>query len=137
MAEIHLLRSGDEHLLIEAVARFKPGVSAFPPAFLDSPNTTALVAQAGGEIVGWVHGAVMQRVDGDTMALLYEIDVAEGRRRSGFGRELVDAFLGAVRDRGCSRVWVITDVDNDAAIALYEASGAVRSTDQALFTWTL
>jgi ribosomal protein S18 acetylase RimI-like enzyme len=58
------------------------------------------------------------------MAYLHELDVAEGARRSGHGRALVQAFLDAAAVRGAAKAFLFTDLDNVAACSLYESLGA-------------
>jgi ribosomal protein S18 acetylase RimI-like enzyme len=48
--------------------------------------------------------------------------VPEGRGR-GLGRALVEAALAAARERGCVRIELDVDEDNQAALALYRSCG--------------
>jgi ribosomal protein S18 acetylase RimI-like enzyme len=48
--------------------------------------------------------------------------VPEGRRL-GLGRALVNAALVAARERGCVRIELDVDEDNEAALALYRSCG--------------
>lgn len=56
-------------------------------------------------------------------AWLEDLFVREEARRSGLGRELVEAALTAAGDRGCKRIELDVQQDNPAALALYEACG--------------
>lgn len=54
------------------------------------------------------------------------VAVARGAQGSGLGRALLDELLHEARARGCTQVFLEVDVDNAAAIALYERAGFTR-----------
>lgn len=54
---------------------------------------------------------------------LEDLFVEQDRRRSGLGRELVEAVVDRARERGCVRLELDVDTDNEAALALYRACG--------------
>jgi ribosomal protein S18 acetylase RimI-like enzyme len=59
---------------------------------------------------------------------LEDLFVRESARRSGLGRALVETSIERARARGCERIELDTNEDNDAALALYDAAGfSVRS----------
>ena len=74
--------------------------------------------------------------DKDTEMLLYELGVDEGFRRRGIGRALVDALGARAREHGCTSMWVLTEADNDAALATYAAAGAGAPSPQVMVDWT-
>ena len=51
--------------------------------------------------------------------------VREPARRAGFGKRLVEAVLERARDRGCRRVELDVNADNEAGLALYGSCGFV------------
>lgn len=54
---------------------------------------------------------------------LEDLFVREEARRSGLGTALVEAALERARERGCQRIELDVNEDNEAALALYEACG--------------
>jgi ribosomal protein S18 acetylase RimI-like enzyme len=54
---------------------------------------------------------------------LEDIYVAPEGRRTGLGRALVDAALDSARERGCVRIELDVDEDNQPALALYRSRG--------------
>jgi ribosomal protein S18 acetylase RimI-like enzyme len=64
---------------------------------------------------------------GSDDAWLEDLFVAEPARRSGVGRLLVEACVGRARERGCRRIQLDTNEDNDAALALYGSLGFVNA----------
>jgi ribosomal protein S18 acetylase RimI-like enzyme len=54
---------------------------------------------------------------------LEDLYVIPEARRSGLGRALVEAALDSARERGCVRIELDVDEDNEPALALYAAAG--------------
>jgi ribosomal protein S18 acetylase RimI-like enzyme len=54
---------------------------------------------------------------------LEDLYVVPEARRGGLGKALADAALDSARERGCVRIELDVDEDNDPALALYSAAG--------------
>ncbi len=54
---------------------------------------------------------------------LEDLFVSESARGAGLGRALVEASFERARERGCGRIELDTNEGNDAALALYDATG--------------
>ena len=66
--------------------------------------------------------------------LLYALDVAEQHRGRGYGA----AFVREASDRGCTEVWVLTEHDNEAALATYVSVGGTPGRGApVMVTWKL
>jgi ribosomal protein S18 acetylase RimI-like enzyme len=61
--------------------------------------------------------------NGTEDAWLEDAFVREDARRSGYGRMLVEAAVARARARGCSRIQLETNQNNERAVALYESVG--------------
>ena len=104
--------------------------------FLTDSNHHLLIAYEGGVPVGFVSGVEVTHPDKGTEMFLYELAVAEDRRRRGIGRRLVERLAGIARARDCYGMWVLTDQTNVAALTTYERAGASREGDpQVLLSW--
>jgi ribosomal protein S18 acetylase RimI-like enzyme len=66
---------------------------------------------------------------------LYELGVEERFRRRGIGRALITALAELAQSNGCTGMWVLTDDDNDAAVAAYTSSGGTRGGMPLMFSW--
>ena len=119
------------------VRRLQPGDEGPAPEFLADPACFLFVAEEEGRRVGRLYGYELARPDGRRAMLLYDVEVDETAQRRGHGRALVEALLAEARARGHFETWVLTEPDNDAALALYEATGAEREPDTAMLTWRL
>lgn len=104
--------------------------ASFMSAQLEDPDKAVLVADDGGDVVGYAYAAVEGY---DYMALrgpagvLHDIVVAPGHRGRGVGRLLVEAALGFLRSRGAPRVALSTAERNVAAQRLFESMGFRRT----------
>jgi GNAT superfamily N-acetyltransferase len=54
---------------------------------------------------------------------LEDLFVRDAARRDGLGRALVEAAVECARSRGCRRIELDVNEDNEAALALYQACG--------------
>ena len=134
--QIVQLGPGDEERVREASGLFDgPSREDATHRFLREPGHHLLVAYADEMPVGFVSGVEVTHPDKGTEMMLYELGVDEGFRRRGIGRSLVRALGGLARDRGCQNMFVLTDVDNEAALATYAADGAEREDGIVMFTW--
>jgi putative acetyltransferase len=109
--------------LNEELARLyaEPGATHFrlDPAEVAEGRGRFLVLSAGGEPVGC--GAV-RLLDPDT-AELKRMYVAPGFRGRGLGRRLISALEAEARALGARHLVLETGVRQDAALALYRATG--------------
>ncbi|HTW21610.1 MAG TPA: GNAT family N-acetyltransferase [Mycobacteriales bacterium] len=106
----------------EAVARARAETVKLLPDGVNSANHLLLTAQnESGETVGlvWI-GLVRPDQQG---AWIYDIEVFEGFRGSGYGRALLAAAEDAARDAGARTLGLNVFGPNTTARALYESSG--------------
>jgi ribosomal protein S18 acetylase RimI-like enzyme len=91
------------------------------------------VADAGGEVVGFVLGAESYEILEDTGHLEW-IAVAPEHRREGLAVRLIDTFLDALRGRG--RKDVVADVSsaNEASRVLFARAGFEEGISVTFFT---
>ena len=83
---------------------------------LDASTHPALLARVGDELVG----VATYALEGDACELL---TLHARRRFAGVGTALVDAVVGAARQAGCRRLWVVTTNDNVDALRFYQRRG--------------
>jgi ribosomal protein S18 acetylase RimI-like enzyme len=134
--EIRHLGPGDEAVVHGAAELFdKPPIPAATTAFLAAPDHHLLIADRGGEPAGFVSGVETTHPDKGTEMFLYELGVAEAHRGHGVGRALVEALADLARRRGCYGMWVLTDKDNDAALATYRRAGASKTSESLMLEW--
>lgn len=125
--QIRILESGDEALLIRAVAFIEEGdiSPARAAAHLADQSLVNVVALDGDEVIGFVYGYILRRFE-CTSFFIYSVDVAEHAQRRGVAK----AMLAALRERGQRQGWdeafVFTNASNEAAMALYKSAGGIR-----------
>lgn len=129
-------KRGDAALVRSVLSRFKGYEASEPAEFLDDPRNLLLVAEDDEGLVGWLYAYELLRPEGQRATLLYEVEVLDRAQGRGHGRAMVEVLLAEARARGHLKMWVVTDEDNEAAKALYEATGA-QNVNQMMYTWEL
>ncbi|MFC6236312.1 GNAT family N-acetyltransferase [Longivirga aurantiaca] len=94
-----------------------------PSLFLEHFAGTSLVAEADGELAGFLIGFVSQ--DRPDEAYVHMIGVDPARRGDGLGRRLHDEFADLVRERGVRRIRCVTSTVNTASVAFHTSIGFV------------
>jgi ribosomal protein S18 acetylase RimI-like enzyme len=131
------LSPGDEQEVAAASALFDGPTD--PDAirrFLATVGHHLFVAYEGGRPAGFVSGIEMTHPDKGTEMFVYELGVDGRYRRRGIGRALLDRLAELARARGCYGMWVLTDEDNDAALATYRSARASEESPQIMLSWT-
>jgi ribosomal protein S18 acetylase RimI-like enzyme len=134
--EIRTLGPGDEDAVRAAAALFdSPPLTEATSAFLLDPRHHLLVAYEDGQPAGFVTGVEITHPDKGTEMFLYELGVDEPFRRRGVGAALATALRELAVERGCYGMWVLTDDDNEAALATYSRAGAGAPQAQVMLEW--
>lgn len=99
-------------------------------AFLDrqarDADAVVLVAEKAGVVLGYAYGKIEAA---DYMALrgpagmLHDLIVEPSRRREGVGRQLLNAMIAALSERGAPRLVLSTAARNVAAQRLFASAG--------------
>jgi GNAT superfamily N-acetyltransferase len=115
-------------VLRQLCSRYKQRVPTEEEArrVLELDDVHVWVAEVDGELAGFSYAHELQRIDGDTMVFLYELEVDERFRRRGLGRALVEEATRLAAGRRC---FVLTGLDNEAAQRTYAAAGGLATTE--------
>jgi ribosomal protein S18 acetylase RimI-like enzyme len=134
--EIRALGPGDNEVVRAAEVLFdSPSLADTTTAFLLDRRHHLLVAYEDGQPAGFVTGVEMTHPDKGTEMFLYELGVDEAFRHRGIGAALVTTLRDLARERGCYGMWVLTDDDNEAALATYRRAGASAPQPQVMLEW--
>jgi ribosomal protein S18 acetylase RimI-like enzyme len=120
----------DPERFIAATPRTEHAYASFLGAQLDEPGVVILVAERGGEVLGYTYAGLEGN---DYMALrgpagvLYDIVVDPAHRGRGVGRMLLSATVAALRVRGAPRVVLSTAERNESAQRLFARAGFRRT----------
>jgi ribosomal protein S18 acetylase RimI-like enzyme len=120
----------DPQRFLPATSRMEQSYGTFLGTQLEQPNIVILVAERGGEVVGYTYSGVEGT---DYMALrgpagaVYDIIVDPAHRKQGIGRMLLDATLEALKARGAPRVVLSTAERNTTAQHLFDRVGFRRT----------
>jgi ribosomal protein S18 acetylase RimI-like enzyme len=136
--EIRRIGAGNVGAVVAASPLFDDPVAArVAQRFLDSEGHYLLIAYEDNGPVGFVSGVEMTHPDKGTEMFVYELAVDEGYRRQGIGKALVFALAEIARSHDCYDMWVLTDADNEAALATYQAAGATGRSTHEMLTFDL
>src|SRR2546427_7008305 len=88
-------------------------------------STRIYVVEDGGEVIGFASGGRERAGEPGYEGELYAIYVLESAQRRGFGRDLLRATVGGLREMGLADmiIWVLSD--NQPARVFYERLGGV------------
>lgn len=90
----------------------------------DRLRRTVLVAEAGGTILGMVTGQlVVSTAEGAASVWVEDMVVTSSARRGGVGKRLLRAVEEWGKARGATRLSLLADRENAAALAFYAARG--------------
>jgi ribosomal protein S18 acetylase RimI-like enzyme len=135
--DIERLGPDDVDRVVAASVLFDgPATPEWTSTFLTAPGHHLLFAYVDGVDVGFVSGVETVHPDKGTEMFLYELAVDESAQRQGIGTALVAALRELAVERGCYGMWVLTDHDNDAALATYRAGGGSEPAPQVMLDWT-
>ncbi|HJW40439.1 MAG TPA: GNAT family N-acetyltransferase [Rhizomicrobium sp.] len=123
--DIRVLKRGEEAILSRvAPAVFDNDVdAALAREYLADPHHHIAVAIDGGEVVGFASGVDYVHPDKPRELFVNEVATAPTHRGQGIGKAVLAALLAHGRAIGCKIAWVLTDLDNTAARALYASAG--------------
>jgi len=135
---IRAMQAGEGGLIVAAGQLFDtPPDFATAESFLVTPGHHLLIAYEGDEPAGFVSGVELTHPDKGTEMFLYELAVGEPFQRRGIGTALVNALRDIALERACYDMWVLTDADNDAALATYRTTGTTAESGHVMLTWDL
>lgn len=102
-------------------------------ARIDAEQNALLVADESGTARAWIHVAVHPYLESDETAEIVGLVVADGHRRRGIGKALVDAAESWAVAKGCRALRVRSRVVRERAHAFYERNGFERIKTQHCF----
>ena len=93
---------------------------------VERAEAIVLVAELGGEIVGYAYGAIEERDWNlllDRHGAVHDLCVAEKARRKGVGRAMVSAVMARLEELGAERIVARAMVQNEGAQRLCQSLG--------------
>ncbi|MEO5842656.1 MAG: GNAT family N-acetyltransferase [Acidimicrobiales bacterium] len=116
--------SADEDALFDRIADDVFDEAIVPERlrqYLAAPGHLMILAVDDGVVVGQCAAVIHRHPDKVTELYIDELGTAPARQRQGIGRKMIDAMFEWGRELGCKESWLGTELDNDAANALYRA----------------
>ena len=96
---------------------------------LDNPSLGRLfVLRIGGKVAGMANALItISTAEGGRVLLLEDVIVRSEHRGGGLGRRLIEHVLQWAREQGMTRVTLLADIDNRAALDFYRKLGFENS----------
>jgi ribosomal protein S18 acetylase RimI-like enzyme len=88
-------------------------------AYLAEPGHLMVLAFEGDVVVGQCAAVIHRHPDKPTELYIDEVGTASTHRRQGIARAMMAEMFRWGRELGCEDAWLGTELDNDAANALY------------------
>ena len=136
MIDVKRLRKGDEDPAREVVAAFWPEAQLNGEFFAKDTNYL-LAAYVDGAFAAFLYAYELERLEtARPMVFLYSVDVLEAYRRRGVATHLIEELKRICAERNVSKMYVLTDEANVAAMRTYQSTGGKRvSPDNVLFVY--
>lgn len=136
MIDVKRLGNGDEDLARKVVAAFWPE-GQLNDEFFGKETNYLLAAYVDGTFAGFLYAYELERPEtGRPMMFFYSIDVLESYRRRGVATHLIGELKCICAERNVSKMYVLTDEANAAAMNLYRSTGGERALpDNVLFVY--
>lgn len=99
-----------------------PPDAGWAAEWLANPNHIALLAEAGGEVIGALAGYVLPKFEQARSEIyIYDLAVLESARRQGAATALIDALRAIAREVGAWTIFVQADIvpEDEPARRLY------------------
>ena len=125
----------------EAIARIvreELGYAADPTLVAEviagrAAGSRVLVAESGGEVLGFAHAGSRDSLYKGRIAELYSLAVRGDAQGSGIGSALVAEVERLYKAEGCAQIILGSRVEREAAHRFYEARGYLREKTHARF----
>jgi aminoglycoside 3-N-acetyltransferase I len=101
-----------------------PPDDAYLERLLANPDTIALIAQSGDQVIGALTAYTLHKFEQARSEIyIYDLAVAEDWRRRGVATALINATINLAKDTDAWAVFVQADYGDDPAVALYTKLG--------------
>jgi L-amino acid N-acyltransferase YncA len=114
-------------IYVEGIETHNATFETEPPSWAafdaDKLNRHRLVAEEGGEVVGWIAASPTSPRDCYAGVVEHSVYVAESARGRGVGLALLEAFIASAEAAG---IWTIQSAmfpENEASVRLHERAG--------------
>jgi predicted N-acetyltransferase YhbS len=96
-------------------------------------NHVVLIAELGGEVIGWLHLSICDFLETASFAEINGLIVAEGQRSAGAGARLIEAGKKWALKKKCPLMHVRSNVIRERAHAFYERQGFIHYKTSKIF----
>ena len=102
---------------------------------LESDQHLILVAEEGGQVIGYAHAASYDCLYFSSLLNLLALAVAQDFQGQGHGRALMQALREEAKAVGYTGIWINSGISRSAAHEFYRSLGCSEKADQKRFYW--
>lgn len=127
--QVRGVTKADFDFIVSILDRWWGGPSGIPshPIFFYELGEHALVAEEGGEVVGFLFGLTVERPS--PTGYIHMVGIHPDFRRAGIGKLLYEAFTDHCSARGAKRMKAIAFPGDDGPLAFHKALGFDATVD--------
>ncbi len=105
--------------------------------YLRAPGHLMVLALDGDLVVGQCAAVVHRHPDKATELYVDEVGTASTHRRMGIARAMLETMFQWGRELGCAEAWLGTELDNEAANALYRGVAPIEDEAMQFYVFKL
>lgn len=105
--------------------------------FLADDRRFYLLGYLDDQIAGAIHGYFYLHPTGVNYIWVDEVDVSQSHRRQGVAKAMLQEIFKYAKERGAEEVWLGTEDDNEAALALYRGLNPTDTEHGPTFSWKI
>ena len=102
---------------------------------LENDQHLILVAEEGGQVIGYAHAARYDCLYFPSLLNLLALAVAQDFQGQGHGRELMQALREEAKAAGYTRIRINSGISRSTAHEFYRSLGCSEKSDQKRFYW--
>jgi aminoglycoside 6'-N-acetyltransferase I len=106
-------------------------------SYLRTPEHLMVLALVGELVVGQCAGVVHRHPDKPPELYVDEVGTASTHRRQGIARAMLAELFAWGRELGCEEAWLGTELDNEAANALYRGHRPIEDAAMQFYVFRL
>ena len=140
MSDIHITRITDynEDQIHDLFSEIGEAASFYNPQFFEDNKNIFLLAETNSVACGFLYAYLLPSPkSSNSKIFLYSIDVFEKYRRTGVASKLIENLKVIAKENNCKGVFVLTKLNNVAAMQLYQKTGGIREKDDVMFVYQL
>lgn len=104
---------------------YKDAKEEYIRSFIEDQSVYSYIAILNDQVIGFVYGYLLKRINSKPMLYIHSIDVLKEYRGQGVGTSLMNELLELKDKKEVYKIFLITNKSNKHAVSLYTKVGGV------------